>query len=138
MSVRRLYHFTHETYVEDILALGLLPLAEKIERNMIPRANIDALLSAPEETQIGDIFVWLTRSPVLNGSGAATESANGDQVRMTVEVEAERWQDAADRHGVSEEWRRALRRASGGNPGEWYVVEGVIPPEQIIAVERWS
>jgi hypothetical protein len=130
-----LYHFTVQRYAASIRRDGLLSIAAKREAGMYPNGWQPAPPQFPKE----DDLVWLTRRPDGN---AGIQGTVEPKIRVTVEVDnAIRWTQAADRYGVSDEWRKILRdvglRLSGpeNSDRDWYVVEDRIPPERILAVE---
>ena len=131
-----LYHFSVERYAEAIRQNGLLSVAEKHRRGLYP----EGYTSAPEQFEGEDELVWLTRDPNSNAGIQIVEAP----VLVTVEAPtATRWLAAADRYGVPGWWRDILRKAAlelspNNSDRDWYVVEGLIPVEQVLSVEVLS
>lgn len=131
---RRLFHLTAECWWELIDLDGeIVSLAEKVRRD--PRFPAPPYNSKfPHWEQRVDELVWLTTNPTARQEWQADQPKGAVRIELRVE-DARPWKHYARDEGFPPEYLRLLAR-SGGNHGEWYVVERPIPRAEWVVVER--
>lgn len=119
----RLYHFTSKHHLPGIVAQGLV-------RGDVPTSPMG-----------GFNAVWLTSDPDAGEQGWSRGTFfDKTEVRLTVLVpdlaKLKHWPTLAKEMDVDPAWYHALDEAGGGGSDNWYVYRGVIPPENIEAIEH--
>jgi hypothetical protein len=109
----KLYHFTKELWLKDIMAFGIV-------RGDVP-ITLDGGFQAP----------WLTTDPKPKN-----QKWSGDTISYRIEVEIDhvndrnlwKWSVLAERLSVDPDWYRILDETGGGGSDNWYVYLGRIKP----------
>jgi hypothetical protein len=146
----RLYHFTSEHHIQQILADQKLRLAG---------ANI----TAPWQGNLDESCVWFLDTPTLefdHGLSAASKLGWGanlkpavrdkyDKTRIRLTVDLDRsdplrglrpvgWIGWAHEQGINDTWFNAIVKAGGGIEAakHWWITTGEVPAERWVEIEN--
>jgi len=124
----RLYHFTSIFHLPEILNESVLLPSESNVGSAHPSL-------APYGEHYAPDVVWLTSQAESVNHGNADGGVDKMRIRITVEVEAEKWIDFAKRHGINRQWYRILDTTGGFTSRYWYVSEKPIRSENWVEVK---
>lgn len=126
-SPRVLYHFTSEHHLPLIRQAGFIRTTE---------SNLSFI-----EEHVGADVVWLLDQPDPHDAPHGLVGSVFDKraVRITVQVNAERWTDWVKRQPRYDAQQAAILVRTGGGPeaaSHWWVTEQAIPRENWLEVAR--
>ncbi len=118
----KLYHFTSILHLPHIKQSGFINVTE---------SNIHPILE-----HFGPDVVWLTDLPTSErGLGLKGSSVNKQQIRFTVEVDAQSWRDFANANKINRSWYRTLDEVGGYTARNWYVSTAPIFSKNWLAID---
>ncbi|MCR5390202.1 MAG: hypothetical protein K6E77_05565 [Lachnospiraceae bacterium] len=159
----KLYHFTSETHLKEIIKSGYIKLSpSNLERPINERVDKENMRTVADNDDVRPV-VWLTSTPVIKGDETgvyniddakrkAIDQALADgkitkeqyeiliesktSVRIAVEKTQDmfRWTRWAEENGIESKWFKALKQAAA-DYGNFYVCEREIPVGEFVQVE---